>query len=222
MAQHELVRSEKQREAEQVRTRIARDIHDEIGGELTRIRLLGNEVRHLMESDQEAASATIERMARSAQEATGSLRDIVWATDPGRDTVKGLVDHLPDLLHRQLEGSGITAELNVQHDGPDREVDPAWKSQVLRIVKEAVNNAVKYSGARSIGLVFRSDSHGFQLTIHDDGRGFLPANTSDGNGLRNMRARSAAIHGEFGLSTAAGEGCTITVTGPLPAGMSAA
>lgn len=220
-AQNELVRSEKEREAAQVRTRIARDIHDEIGGELTRIRLLGNEVRHLMQVDKEAASETIERMARSAQEATGALRDIVWATDPGRDTVQGLIDHLPDMLHRQVEGSGIRIDMKLHHDGPDQNVDPAWKSQILRIVKEAVNNAVKYSEARSINLTFRSGPQDYELIVQDDGVGFDPEVRKDGNGLRNMRARTAAINGQFQIRSSAGSGCTITVSGPIPTDRSA-
>lgn len=220
-AQAQLVRSEKEREAAQVRTRIARDIHDEIGGELTRIRLLGNEVRHLMEVDKEAASDTVERMARSAQEATGALRDIVWATDPGRDTVQGLIDHLPDMLHRQVEGSGMRIDMKLHHDGPDQNVDPAWKSQILRIVKEAVNNAVKYSEARSINLTFRSGPQDYELIVQDDGVGFDPEVRKDGNGLRNMRARTAAINGQFQIRSSAGSGCTITVSGPIPTDRSA-
>ncbi|MCW5899877.1 MAG: sensor histidine kinase [Flavobacteriales bacterium] len=214
--QEQLLASEKQREAEQVRTRIARDIHDEIGGELTRIRMFGQEVRHLMTHDQTAAGAMLDRMGRSAREANGALRDIVWATDPKRDTMHGLVEHLREIAHRQLEPGGTETDIRVHHAGNDLPVDPAWRAHVLRIVKEALNNAVKYAGAKSIALEFATEQDSFKLRIADDGKGFDPADKPSGNGLSNMRARAEAIGAELGIISAPGIGCVVEVEGPLP------
>lgn len=214
--QEQLVKSEKQREAEQVRTRIARDIHDEIGGELTRIRLLGNEAKHLMARDRATAGEMLDRMALSAREANGALRDIVWATDPQRDTMHGLVEHLREVAHRQLEPGGTETDIRLHHAGDYLPVDPAWRAQVLRIAKEALNNAVKYAGAKRITLEFTTEQASFKLRIADDGQGFDPAGGPSGNGLNNMRARAEAIGAELSVTSAPGKGCVVEVEGPLP------
>lgn len=214
--QEQLVRSEKEREAEQVRTRIARDIHDEIGGELTRIRLLGSEARHLMDHDAREAANAVERMARSAKAATSALRDIVWSTDPGHDRLMALADHLRDSAPRLVDGSGVVLALDVHMGGPDRVITPAWKADILRMVKEAVNNALKYAEAHTLTLSFHATADRFFLSIADDGRGFDPDQVVDGNGLRNLRARAASINASFTLTTAPGKGCTLAIAGPLP------
>lgn len=80
----------KEREAEQVRTRIARDIHDEIGSELTKIALLGSEAESKLGSDVAGARVTLTRIRGLSKEVGIALGDVVWAVDPVHDTVKGL------------------------------------------------------------------------------------------------------------------------------------
>lgn len=212
-AQGQLVQSEKRREAEQVRTRIARDIHDDMGGELTKIRLLGGEAQHLLRSDPGQAGMAVERMARSAQLASDSLRDIVWATDPHYDTRQGTLDHARDLIHRMLEGSGPKYTMDLQLDGPDGPVDTAWKQNLIRILKEALNNALKHAQASRIDVTLLLTEDGYRLTVQDDGRGLGSSGSGSGHGLRNMRARAASMGARFDVSAPPEGGCRIELHG---------
>lgn len=212
-AQEKLVQSEKRREAEQVRTRIARDIHDDMGGELTKIRLFGGEAMHLLRSDPAQAGAAVERMARSAQLASDSLRDIVWATDPHYDTKQGTLDHARELIQRMLEGSVPQYTMDLRLDGPDGPVDTVWKQNLIRILKEALNNALKHSEASRIAVSIALSDEGYRLSVQDDGRGLDSSGSGGGNGLRNMRARAASMGARFDTSTPPEGGCRIALQG---------
>jgi signal transduction histidine kinase/tetratricopeptide (TPR) repeat protein len=213
--QEELIRSEKKREAEQVRTRIARDIHDEMGGELTKIRLLGGEVKHLLRTDPEGADQAVERISHSAQQASDALHDIVWATDPHYDTSKGLVDHARNLTERMMERSGLKVTMDFLHHGEDRQVDTVWKQHLLRILKEALHNVVKHAHATAVEISLSVAPEEFTLRVQDNGSGFDSAVYASGNGLRNMKARATAMGADLGMSGAEEGGCTLALHGPV-------
>ena len=105
-AQAQLIESEKQREAEQVRTRIARDIHDDIGATLTKIALLSG-VAMQRSQDPEEAGRTFSRISEHTRNVSRALSDVVWAVDPQRDTHQGMLEHVRDLSQRLLGDNGI-------------------------------------------------------------------------------------------------------------------
>lgn len=211
--QQQLVASEKQREAEQVRTRIARDVHDELGSELTRISLLVGEGR------KEQAGASAQRMdeiASLTREVSSSLSDIVWAVDPRHDSVESLVAHAQHYAERMLENVPVRLEQRFVHVGPDRALDPATKRNIFLLLKEALNNALKYANASHILVALETGSDRFKLQVKDDGVGFNTDHLgAAGNGLRNMRSRSEALGASLRLTTSPGQGCTVEVEGPL-------
>ncbi|HRH68329.1 MAG TPA: tetratricopeptide repeat protein [Flavobacteriales bacterium] len=215
-AQQELMVSEKQREAEQVRTRIASDIHDELGGDLTKISLLGKEVQRRSMEDPTSVSEAADRLGRLSREVVGALRDIVWSVDPEQDTWQGLVSHASAYAQRALDGTGIQADLHFTHHGPDAPIDPATKRDIFLLLKEALNNSVKHANASVIHVNFTTHGEGFQLIVKDNGDGFDPVpGMRDGNGLRNMRKRSERLGAQWDLAPVPGKGTTLTVRSSL-------
>lgn len=206
-AQGQLLASEKALEAEAVRTRIARDIHDELGSDLTKIAMLGSEAKRRIADGSDQVVPILDRLARLSREAGGALKDIVWSVDPEQDTWQGLIYHARMYTQRVLEGTGLEADLHFAHSGPDAPIDPATKRNIFLVLKEAMNNALKYAQASRISVHLNTSTHGFHLMVADNGSGFDPEKVGrDGNGLRNMRARAERL------------GATLTIAELVPHG----
>lgn len=216
-AQQRLLESERQREAEQVRTRIARDVHDAIGSDIAKIQMLGSEAVARMREDAAGAGEHVGRMRELAKEVRGSLNDIIWSVDPDRDTVMELVLHARAFIENTLAGVPAQRELDIGHEGADRPIDPATRRDLFLLLKEAVNNALKHSGGTRITVRFRTTADGFLLEVSDDGRGFDPAAVRRaGNGLRYMQARAAAMYARFNIGPGPGGGTLVRVQGAWP------
>ena len=211
--QARLVVSEKEREAEQVRTRIARDIHDEIGSELTKITLMGNELERRMADDPLAARGLAARIKGLSKEVGAALGDVVWAVEPTNDTVLSLIEHGRAYAQRMLEGSA-QAHLRFAHQGEDRSIGTATKRDLFLILKEALNNALKHSGGASITVEMNTSGQGYSLMVKDEGAGFDPSvGRKGGHGQRNMRQRAERIGGQLDVRSEAGAGTTISIAG---------
>lgn len=215
-AQAQLVEAEKQRENEQVRTRIARDIHDDIGSGLTKIALLGSEAKLRAQEHSDDLRATLDRIIGHSREVSAALSDIVWTVDPTHDTTQELVSHARAVAQRLLEGSGMVSELRFDHMDPAHPVAPGVKHHIVMVMKEAINNALKYAAAKHITVHLEAGAHRVKLVVTDNGNGFDPAASErKGNGLRNMQARADAIGGSLTIESSAGQGCLVRIEGPL-------
>lgn len=215
--QQQLVASEKQREAEQVRMRIARDVHDEIGSELTKITLLIAETKRAQSKTTTASVGHLDEIAAQSRQVGASLNDIVWAVDPRHDSVQSLVQHAQHYAERMLDRSSAKVEQSFMHTGPDRPLDPATKRNIFLLFKEAVNNAVKYAKADRIIVALETGPDSFVLRVQDNGIGFDPVvKGQEGNGLRNMQARCTALGATLRITSSSGTGCEVYVRGPLP------
>lgn len=216
-AQAKVVTIEKQREAEAVRTRIARDIHDDMGGDITKIVLLSHEARRSLEHDPEAVSSTLVRIVDLSRDVSHALHDVVNTVDPRSDDMALVLAHARDMVSRLLEGTALKAELDLRHDGTSRTLDPERKRSLLLLLKEAVNNVLKHARATHITVSFTTNNDRFDLLVKDDGQGFNTDAHVVGNGLHNMRARAATLGAELRLMSGPGLGSTIHVQGPLDA-----
>lgn len=211
-AQQALVASEKAREAEALRTRIARDVHDEIGGELTKITLLGRKARRQLTEDPDDAAESVDRIRELSRRLGGTLYDIVWAVDPQRDTAQSLVDHARNATLLLLEGSSLEADLRFTHHGADRSIDPAVRRDIFLVLKEALNNALKHADAQALHVVLETDARGFRLLVKDDGRG-IGDGDAPGHGLGNMRARAARAGAKISITSPPGGGTKVEMEG---------
>lgn len=214
-AQSALIVSEKQREAEQVRTRIARDIHDEIGATLTKIALLSG-VAVQKDGGPEEQKKTFARISEHTQNVSRALSDVVWAVDPQRDTHQGMLDHVRDLSQRLLGDNGIRYELDLSAVRPDASIAPALKRDLHLLLNECCNNILKYARARFVRIAFHLNEGSFALRVEDDGVGFdMNGIPERGNGLRNMPQRVSQHGGQLVITSAPGMGTVLDAHGPL-------
>ncbi|MCB0767872.1 MAG: tetratricopeptide repeat protein [Flavobacteriales bacterium] len=197
-AQDKLVESERGREAAEVRARIARDVHDQLGSDLTKLVMLGGEVRATATHDPALAvhAGDIERIA---SEANRSLGDIVWAIDPDHDTLAGLVERVRAHAARMLGNGPAEYTIDCEHEGMDRGVDPAITRDIYLIFRETLNNAIKYARANRIQVVFRTNEKQVRFEVRDDGIGFAATNGTSGRGLANIRERARRIGADLSI-----------------------
>lgn len=211
-AQDELMRIEKQREAERVRMDVSRDIHDELGGSLSKIALLSDLLQQHDEG--EVRSDRLRSIADHARQVRGALNDVVWAADPSSDHAGALLQHIADRAHRLLDGTGVELQLDLHADDPAQPLGPAFKRDLSMVVKEALNNALKHAGPTSIAVRFHLGDAGYELVVADNGQGLGHSPMDGGNGMANMRERISAHGGTLTIGNMAnGRGTVIEAHG---------
>jgi len=207
LRQHELLEKE--------RARIARDLHDQLGANLTQVALLGE----MAETDK-ALPQEVETHARqisqTARETTRALDEIVWTVNPSNDTLDGLINYVCKYAQEYLAMAGLRYRLEVPSQLPPIPISPELRHNVFLATKEAVNNVVKHSKATSAWLRLNLESDHFTLEIEDNGAGVpAGADRKGRNGLRNMRKRLEEIGGAFVLTPGQEGGTRVSLTAPL-------
>ena len=212
---HRLVRT---LELERLRTRIARDLHDEMGARLTRIGLLTQAVereadeRHPIRSHASQISDMTREMVRTMDE-------IVWAVNPGNDTLEHLADYLLHFAQEFFCQSTICCRLEIPAELPEVRLSTEVRHHVFLAVKEALNNVARHSGARNVQIRLMIEPGTLILGIEDDGVGFDPDSVRPGcDGLSNMRQRLVLTGGVLEVSSASGRGTVLTLRIPLRRG----
>jgi signal transduction histidine kinase/ligand-binding sensor domain-containing protein len=203
----------RQQAVERERARIAKDIHDDLGANLTLIAVLGDLAK------QEKAVERIEKMASTARQAVKSLDEIVWAVNPRNDTLAHLIDYTGQFTVDYLRAAGVRCLLDLPENAPPREISSAVRHNVFLVVKEALQNIVKHARATEVWLRVTATARGLRIVIEDNGGGFerAPENAL-ADGLRNMQQRMKELGGECRIQSRVGAGTEIIVQLPWPPG----
>jgi ligand-binding sensor domain-containing protein/signal transduction histidine kinase len=200
---------------ERERTRIARDIHDDLGGSLTEIGYLGA----LAVRDSQSLAEAREQLGRimdRTRELARRLDETVWVVNPKNDSLCHLATYVCHFAQEFLEPTGIRCRLDVAPDLPEVTLTTEVRHSVFLVIKEALNNSVKHSAATELKFRLAVSDGVMAIEISDNGRGFaLEARQEAGNGLRNMAARMEEIGGQFQLRSLPAQGATVCLHLPL-------
>jgi ligand-binding sensor domain-containing protein/signal transduction histidine kinase len=216
-AEEALRRSREERliELEQVRRRIATDLHDDIGSSLSQIYLLSEVARQRVNGTGADIIEPLRLISSASNEMVSSMSDIVWAINPQKD-------HLSDLIHRMRRFASDTfaaRDIAFRFSAPDDETEIRLGANLRRelflVFKESVNNIMKHSGCCASEIDFQIVGDMLLLKVSDNGRGFDTTKESDGHGLMSMKERAGSIGGEFEMISIAGQGTTVTLRVPL-------
>lgn len=194
-----------------VRDRIARDLHDDIGSTLGSISFYSEALRRKLNGNGDGMTQEVaERIGSSSREMIDRMSDIVWSVDPNKDDTDALIDRLQAFAKDLLSTKDIALRFSTDEALRARKLSAEQRRNLFLICKEALHNAVKYADARTVAIDIRH-ADGLSITIHDDGSGFDPkqAESYNGNGLVNMRARCKAIGAELDISSTPGQGSTV-------------
>jgi signal transduction histidine kinase len=208
---------ERQRALEQERSRIARDMHDELGAGLTQISFL---TALANDSADDAAEVRTQgsKIARVARHLVQSLDEIVWAVRPQNDNLESLVEYLGQATRDLCEGSGVRCWFAVPPAVPAVEVPANARHNVILACREAVNNVLKHSGATELRMTVRLEERRLTVELTDNGHGFdVATGEAKRSGLTHMRARLGEVGGGCEFHSATPGGTTVRFLLPLGA-----
>ncbi|MEI6715321.1 MAG: ATP-binding protein [Verrucomicrobiota bacterium] len=204
---------------ERERTRIARDLHDDIGGGLTEIAMQSDWVRRdLVQGVTPDTLRRIERVNQSAMELTRSVDEIVWAVNPANDTLDRFATYLSQSTEQYLNATKIRLRLDFPPTLPPLPLPGKVRHGLFMAVREALHNAAKHSNADTIRLCLELQETELVTVVEDNGRGFSPElTTADGthDGLENMRRRMIEIGGALHLRSELRKGSRLEFRLPL-------
>ncbi len=209
------VQSKAQEMLHRERARIARDIHDELGAGLTQLLLLG-EVAQKESLGLPEGRTQIERLCLKARGLSASLDEVIWLVNSRRDTLRDFASHACKFAQSFLDTTQIRCRLDVESGLPSTPFDLPVRRNLFLAVKEALNNAAKYSAAGELFLRIHRQGTEVVVVVEDTGRGFDPVIANrERNGLTNMAQRMAEIGGRCDVVSEPGKGCKVTFRVPL-------
>ncbi len=217
--QTKLRQVEAQRQLEAERTRIAQDIHDDLGAGLTQIGWLGAMTAKQVDAP-ESVKVQARKITATAKDMVRSLDEIVWAVRPENDTLQALIDYFGHRVDEFFENSSIRAWFTPPSTVPHLSVPAELRHNFYLSCKEALNNVLKHSNASEVRITLQITNGTLQARITDNGQGFSLGETR-GNGLPNMRKRMETLGGSFTLESSPANGTAVKVSIPLPSPRSA-
>jgi signal transduction histidine kinase len=210
---------------ERTRTRIAADLHDDIGASLSRIALQSDLLKRPAIQRAPEAERLLSDIGESARALVDGMSDIVWSIDPKRDDLASLAARARHFALGLFEPLGIALTLTVPQEDARLRLGPEHRRHLYLLLKEAVNNIARHAGAKNVVITLSGEGGRLVAEIRDDGRGFeavadtegtpAPVKRGGGHGLPSLRARAALLGGTLTIVSAPGGGTVIRLVCPL-------
>ncbi len=200
---------------EQEKSRIARELHDELGQALTMMRMDVAWCKANLATAHASAPAKLERMETLLKTTVAATRRISSDLRPLMLDDLGLVPALEWLAQNMSQRAGVACAFSI--DNPAISLPPAHSTAVFRIVQEALTNIAKHAHATEAGIAVRRDGDAIEIAITDNGVGFAPDDPRkpESFGLMGMRERTSLLRGSAAIESAPGAGTKIVVRLPL-------
>ncbi len=208
-------RVEQHRVMEQERTRVARDLHDELGVGLTQVGILGSLAKNPSLSA-EKKDLYLDQLSDAARTLVTGLDEIVWAVNPQYDSVSSLASYYALFAQRFLNLAGIACRFDVVENLPEHPLDSRLRHGIFLAFKEALNNVVRHSRATEVRLKIEVARNQLLISITDNGCGFeVAADLPGSDGIMGMRHRMEKLGGRCAIASHAGQGTAVELGLPL-------
>jgi ligand-binding sensor domain-containing protein/signal transduction histidine kinase len=202
-------------ELERIRTRIATDLHDDIGANLSLIAMASEVAQGYARGQGQQMSDVLSVIAGTSRELVDSMGDIVWAVNPDRDHLVDLVKRMRRFASDVFSARNIAFRFEAPMDDRDLRLGAETRREVLLIFKEAVNNIARHSECAQAEIEFRGQGGRLELKLRDNGKGFDPRESFEGQGLMSMVRRAERLGGTLEVVSGKGEGTAVTLKTPL-------
>lgn len=201
------------REAEQLRQQIARDLHDDIGSNLGGIVLL-SEIGSQHSADEDSRS-DFETIRQAAEDASSSMRDIVWLIQREPVGLKDFVTRMRQSLRMILKHHDVSMDVEPV-EFRERTLSLLFRRHVFLAFKEVLNNARKHAQSTQVAVKVEIGTNSFRFTVYDQGVGFDPDSAStSGHGLGNLKRRASRVSGSIVIDSSLGKGTKVTFEAPF-------
>ena len=193
-----------------LRSKIARDLHDEIGSTLTSINIL-SKVAMQQGLEDDKVRGYLQKIKDNSGNIMERMSDIVWAINPVNDSFDKVILRMKELAAEMLEPAGINYYFNEEGSLDKTQLNLEQRKDIYLVFKEAINNAVKYSKATEVNIVLQKKNDSLKMIIMDNGEGFNAEAGYPGNGLKNMQSRAATMNAVLRIDSIKGTGTTIAL-----------
>ena len=200
---------------EAIRTRVARDLHDDMGSTLSTINILSTMAKSKLNTDTAKTSEYISKISENSQRMMEAMDDIVWSIKPANDSMQKIVARMREFVTSVMEAKDIEAGFKVEEPVYHIKLNMEARRDFFLVFKEAINNAAKYSKAEKVQVSLSTDNKNLYLKVEDDGIGFNVEEADNGNGLVNMQKRAEGLKGKISIVSAPGRGTKVLLSIPL-------
>jgi len=208
-------RNKRKIEAERVRSRIARDLHDDMGSTLSTINILSEMAKKKIDTDIPDTKKFIHQISDNSVRMMESMDDIVWNIDPSNESMENVLSRMREFAGNLLEASGINYSFREDKEVGCMNLELGKRHDLFMIFKEAVNNLAKHSGCCNAAIELSVKKNILQLLITDNGKGFKNDGFSEGNGIGNLYKRAAALQGTLSIESQVNLGTKIELKIPV-------
>lgn len=193
------------------RTRISKDMHDDLGSGLSKIAIMTELLKPAVKSNDEL-TRKIEKISQTAGELVDNMGQIVWTMNANNDTLESLLAYIREYALDFFDDTEIKCKVLIGDVNQRIMMNQQERRNVFLVLKETLNNTVKHATAKHVNITFSFEQQMAKLTITDDGLGFdLQNNRRFGNGLINMKKRMEAILGYYQIQSVIGKGTTTVI-----------
>src|SRR5690606_31365199 len=198
-----------------LRNRVARDLHDDMGSTLSTINILSSMAKTKLVTDPVKSSEYISKISDNSHRMMEAMDDIVWSIKPQNDSMEKVIARMREFANNVLETKNIDFTFEVEEEVYKLKLPMDARRNFFLIYKEAVNNLAKYSKTATAAITFSINKGKLTLRIEDYGTGFDSENSDNGNGLGNMKKRAEQMAGKLKIVSNKGEGTTILLCIPI-------
>lgn len=195
------------------RERIITDLHDDVGGGLSSIRMMSDLMVQENVPDNGRSVAFAEKISATAKDIAQRMHTIIWSLNAENDSVENFAEYVRQYGVSYFEDSNIRFECEISPGiPPDALLTGIQRKNLFLVAKESFHNILKHAGASQVLVIIRMDEDKLCLKIHDNGKG-IQNNNQFGNGLKNMQKRVDEIKGSIHFSS--DNGTLVSVCAPL-------
>ena len=196
---------DKQRAVENIRNRISRDMHDEIGSSLTKISLMSELLKSKVKVTE--TETIVSKITASSRNVIGNMSEIIWATNPQHDNLESMIAYFRDYAAQFFNDTTIHCTVKTPEELISKSVSPELRRNLLLVLKETLNNILKHAGASNVLVEINIQNEQLVMLIKDDGKGFdVNEEKKFSNGLKNMKKRMEEVDGVFEIKSEIGKG----------------
>ena len=207
-----LLKIETQNKLQEQRLRISRDLHDNIGSQLTFIISTIDNLKYGLKDNDQKIINKLHSLSGFTKETIAELRDTIWAMNKDKISLEDLKIRISNFIENaQIASNGIDFEFNCQDNFAPVSLSSVEGINSYRIIQESINNALKHAKATKVSVEVLCENQFIEIIIKDNGIGFDEENNVLGNGLSNLKKRAKELNGEILVTSQLKKGTTIVL-----------
>jgi signal transduction histidine kinase len=194
---------------EHLRNKIAADLHDEVGSNLSSISIYTQILRKKLGHESPDLIPLLDKITGNSKESVNLMQDTVWTLNPTNDSTEMLIKRIVSFGKEILPEKGISFEHKIETEAGKIKLDMEGRKNCYLIMKEAINNASKYAEATKVSFRIYPEKERMVFEIKDNGKGFDTSNKTEGNGIKNFYQRAAESGFEIQITSSPGAGACV-------------